>query len=136
MKTLVDDSTYVDEYAADFTKRFSSLLAFDFAKFLPGTALQILDWRESRGVGVKKPLDLKQHFSAYDLERVNLYTKGVVDYHLIIDVLPSMIRLCATGQINVTGLRYIVIRQELFSPSPFVQCSSKNNSGLTRPTTP
>ena len=65
-------------------------------------ALQILNWRDGNE---KSGLDLKQHFSAYDLERVNLYTKGVVDYHLIIDVLPSLIRLIATGQINVTGLR-------------------------------
>ena len=65
-------------------------------------ALQILNWRDGNE---KSGLDLKQHFSAYDLERINLYTKGVVDYHLIIDVLPSLIRLIATGQINVTGLR-------------------------------
>ena len=39
-------------------------------------ALQILNWRDGNE---KSGLDLKQHFNAYDLERVNLYTKGVVD---------------------------------------------------------
>ena len=102
-KPLVKESTYVDDYSKDFQRRFSSLLAFDFAKFQPGTALQILGWKDDQKESSN--LDLRQHFTAYDLERINLYTKGVVDYHLILDLLPNMIRLISTGQLRVLGLR-------------------------------
>lgn len=78
-------------------------MAFDFAKFQPGTALQILGWKDDQKESSN--LDLRQHFTAYDLERINLYTKGVVDYHLILDLLPNMIRLISTGQLRVLGLR-------------------------------
>ena len=102
-KPLAKDSTYVEDYSKDFKRRFSSLLAFDFAKFQPGTALQILGWKDDQSGSSN--LDLRQHFTAYDLERINLYTKGVVDYHLILDLLPNMIRLISTGQLRVLGLR-------------------------------
>ena len=101
LKTLSDQNSYLNEYTADFSRRFACLLGYEFSKFAPGTALQILGWKEK----TDPSFSLKNYFTAYDLERINLYAKGIVDYHLIIDLLPMLVKLVATGKIKVTGLR-------------------------------
>lgn len=35
---------------------------------------------------------------------MELYGKGVVDYHLIVDILPQMVKMIFTGEINIKGL--------------------------------
>ena len=106
LKPLTDGDVYLTSYVSDFRRRFASLLGYEFSKFAPGTALQILGWSDSANYGAK--VDLDNYFTAYDLERINLYSKGVVDYHLILDLLPQIVKMMANGQIVVTGLRNFV----------------------------
>ena len=35
---------------------------------------------------------------------MELYGKGVVDYHLIVDILPQVVKMIFTGEINIKGL--------------------------------
>ena len=49
-------------------------------------------------------MDLKNYFSDYDLERINLYALGVVDYHLIVDLLPQVVKMLFTDMISIKGL--------------------------------
>ena len=44
---------------------------------------------------------LATHFSTYDVKRLELYSQNMVDYHLIMDLLPSLSRLYFLGQLNV-----------------------------------
>ena len=118
LKTLSDQNSYLNEYTADFTRRFASLLGYEFSKFAPGTALQILGWKER----TDSSFNLKNYFTAYDLERINLYAKGIVDYHLIIDLLPMLVKLVATGKIKVTGLRIVSILYSIVSFILFALC--------------
>ena len=111
LKTLSNQNSYLNEYTADFSRRFASLLGYEFSKFAPGTALQILGWKET----TDPSFNLKNYFTAYDLERINLYAKGIVDYHLIIDLLPMIVKLVATGKIKVTGLRNVSLNNRLLT---------------------
>lgn len=35
---------------------------------------------------------------------MELYGKGVVDYHLIVDILPQIVKMIFTGELNIKGL--------------------------------
>jgi N-acetyltransferase 10 len=45
--------------------------------------------------------ELHIHLTQYDLKRLNLYSQNMVDYHLIMDLLPTIARLFFQGQIPV-----------------------------------
>ena len=103
MKRLRDGEVkYLQSFQKDFTRRFTALLGYDFSKFAPGVALQILDAFKTQGA--ENTIDLKNYFSDYDLERINLYALGVVDYHLIVDLLPQVVKMLFTDMISIKGL--------------------------------
>ena len=39
-------------------------------------------------------------FTKYDLKRIHLYARHLVDYHLVVDLLPSVARLYFTERTN------------------------------------
>lgn len=68
-------------------------------------ALQILETsRKSSSEDAESLRLLKTYFTSYDLERMELYGKGVVDYHLIVDILPQIVKMIFTGEITIKGL--------------------------------
>jgi N-acetyltransferase 10 len=88
---------------ADFQKRFVSLLAFQFSKFKSATSMNILQ-NSSQQIQVK-PLEkseLELYMSLYDLKRLEMYSQNLVDYHLIVDLLPSLARLYFLGKFGST----------------------------------
>ncbi|XP_018424694.1 PREDICTED: RNA cytidine acetyltransferase [Nanorana parkeri] len=79
----------------DFRRRFLSLLSYQFSGFSPSVALNIL-----QNKNVKKEtqnlitrLELQASFTPYDLKRLEMYSQNMVDYHLIMDLIPSIARL-------------------------------------------
>ncbi|XP_064618603.1 RNA cytidine acetyltransferase-like [Lineus longissimus] len=94
--------TWLLEYWKDFRRRFLSLLSFEFRKFLPGMTLNVLQQRQYKEK--KKDLtsdELDVHVTKYDLKRLEMYSNNMVDYHLIMDLLPTVARLYFLHQINV-----------------------------------
>nr|CAB3264206.1 N-acetyltransferase 10 [Phallusia mammillata] len=100
-------------YFADFRRRFASLLSFEFAAFKPATALQVLHRRKKKthhgddqhtcSTNRKDALskqELDFHFSSYDMKRLDMYAKSMVDYHLILDLLPPLARLYFADKIS------------------------------------
>jgi hypothetical protein len=78
-----------------------SLLGYNFRSFAPALALSILDpkisFTEQEGVegastenifGGQTPL-----LTPYDLKRLESYSNNLVDYHLILDLVPTVARL-------------------------------------------
>ena len=70
-------------------------------KQLPEPMLAYI-YRNMASLGVKPCLscvvelshsELIQHLTQYDLKRLQLYSQNMVDYHLIIDLLPVLARL-------------------------------------------
>ena len=46
--------------------------------------------------------ELAVYYSSYDLKRLELYSQNLVDYHLVMDLLPTLAKLYYLGQIQVS----------------------------------
>ncbi|GAQ78702.1 N-acetyltransferase 10 [Klebsormidium nitens] len=94
-------ANWVQPFFQDFKRRFLSLLGFNFRSFPPALALTIVDPKISfseqeaqagpSGQGIVGAGDTT--FSPYDMKRLDSYSRNLVDYHLILDLVPSLSRL-------------------------------------------
>lgn len=79
----------------DFRRRFLSLLSYQFSTFSPSLALNILQNKNIKQQS--QPLisrnELEAVFIPYDLKRLEMYSRNMVDYHLIMDMIPAISRL-------------------------------------------
>ncbi|KAF2221968.1 putative nucleolar ATPase Kre33 [Elsinoe ampelina] len=100
LETSSTDPAWLGAYAKDFHRRFLSLLSYQFRTF---GAVQALSLEESAKVGMRldkskarQPLDkpeLDDLFSPYDLKRLDSYANNMLDYHVILDLLPRIAEL-------------------------------------------
>ncbi|KAK9245310.1 GNAT acetyltransferase 2-domain-containing protein [Lipomyces tetrasporus] len=84
---------WLDDFTSDFRKRFIQLLAYEFRDFSAVTGLSVL---ESTGVKENSYIsknDLDSLFSPYDLKRLESYANNLLDYHVIVDLLPPIAQL-------------------------------------------
>ncbi|RDB21639.1 RNA cytidine acetyltransferase [Hypsizygus marmoreus] len=91
---------WLGEFAKDFRKRFLSLLSFKFREFGSVTALSVL---EAANAGLKahdqdKAKDLAVSelsilLTPFDLKRLESYANNMLDYHVILDLLPTVASL-------------------------------------------
>ncbi|XP_033646077.1 RNA cytidine acetyltransferase-like [Asterias rubens] len=78
----------------DFRRRFVSLCSYQFHSFKPSMALSILHHKEYKPQ--TQPLqvsELELYCTKYDLQRLELYSRNMADYHLIMDLVPAVARL-------------------------------------------
>ncbi|XP_026864626.2 RNA cytidine acetyltransferase [Electrophorus electricus] len=90
----------------DFRRRFLSLLSYQFSSFSPTLALNIL---QNRSVGDDSPALLSSaalaaQFIPYDLKRLEMYSRNMVDYHLIMDMVPAVARMFFLKQLGDISL--------------------------------
>ncbi|KAL8643498.1 MAG: hypothetical protein Q9226_008331, partial [Calogaya cf. arnoldii] len=123
LRTLSSSSTetaWLGAFARDFHKRFLSLLSYQFRTFPSVFALSI---NESANIGARldtesppQPLtrsDLDELFSPFDLKRLDSYANNMLDYHVIIDMVPSIAFLYFTGRmsstVSLTGVQQSIL---------------------------
>lgn len=117
--TTGNDTAWLGAFARDFHKRFLSLLSYQFRSFPSVLALSI---NESATSGFKaldadsapRPLtkaDLDESFSPFDLKRLDSYANNMLDYHVIIDMVPHIAFLYFTGRLEVslTGVQQSIL---------------------------
>jgi N-acetyltransferase 10 len=101
------EASWLGAFARDFHKRLLSLLSYQFSSFPSATALSIhasaqtgaaLDGLSGQDILAKPDLDLL--FSPYDIKRLEKYADQMVDYHLIVDMLPKLAELYFTGRMG------------------------------------
>ncbi|XP_014486431.1 PREDICTED: N-acetyltransferase 10-like [Dinoponera quadriceps] len=86
-------SDWLRDYWSDFRRRFLSLLSYAFNTYAASLALSILVNKiQLKSVTLNKEL-LDVYFTSYDLKRLQMYSNNMTDYHLIMDLLPSLGRL-------------------------------------------
>ncbi|KFA67158.1 hypothetical protein S40285_05244 [Stachybotrys chlorohalonatus IBT 40285] len=136
-----DDTAWLGAFSRDFQKRFLSLLSYQFRTFLPSTAVSI-DASATAGAQLDttevQPLDkaeLDRLMSPFDLKRLESYSNNILDYHVILDLVPTIAMLYFTGKIkssiSLTGVQQCIllaiglqrkdldaISQELNAPVP------------------
>ncbi|KAM4058105.1 GNAT acetyltransferase 2 domain-containing protein [Hirsutella rhossiliensis] len=114
-----EDRTWLGAFSRDFQKRFLSLLSYQFRTFPAITALSV---DESANVGAKldsvevAPLDkveLDRQLTPFDLKRLESYANNMLDYHVILDMIPTIASLYFTGRlradIKLTGVQQCIL---------------------------
>ncbi|KAI4101288.1 MAG: hypothetical protein L6R37_005031 [Teloschistes peruensis] len=114
------DSAWLGAFARDFHKRFLSLLSYQFRSFPSVLALSI---NESANAGARldtssspiglRRMELDEHFSPFDLKRLDSYANNMLDYHVILDMIPSIAHLFFTGRlegaVSLTGVQQSIL---------------------------
>ncbi|EGV60662.1 N-acetyltransferase 10 [Yamadazyma tenuis] len=90
------DDKWLTEFCKDFQKRFLQLLSYEFKKFSAVQSLSVIEATEinsnaSPEVISKKHLD--EVLSPFDLKRLDSYANNLLDYHVIVDMLPLLSHL-------------------------------------------
>jgi len=103
------DPSWLSAYASDFHRRFLNLLSYQFRTF---PAVQSLSISESASTPSKQNLatttaptpltkfELDQLFSPFDLARLDSYANNMLDYHVILDLMPSIAYLYFTNRLS------------------------------------
>ena len=102
-----NDPVWLGAFAKDFQKRFATLLSYQFRDFSSVLALSI---DESAGQGARldtsasiPPLakaELDSVFSPFDLKRLDSYANNMLDYHVILDMIPTIAILYFLGRLK------------------------------------
>lgn len=99
--------SWLGAYASDFRKRFLTLLSYQFRTF---SSVQSLSISESANRAVKdidttiKPLtksELDSVLSPFDLARLDSYANNMLDYHVILDLMPTIATLFFTNRLRL-----------------------------------
>ncbi|XP_044125750.1 LOW QUALITY PROTEIN: RNA cytidine acetyltransferase [Bufo gargarizans] len=90
----------------DFRRRFLSLLSYQFRNFSPSVALNML---QNKNVKKESPIlltrpELESSFTPYDLKRLEMYSQNMVDYHLIMDLIPAISKMFFLQRYGVLNL--------------------------------
>ncbi|KAF2096667.1 putative nucleolar ATPase Kre33 [Rhizodiscina lignyota] len=101
------DKSWLGAFARDFHKRFLSLLSYQFRSFASVSALSII---ESANAGIKldrsvvveklRKQELDKMFSPFDLKRLDSYANNMLDWHVILDMMPTIAEMYFTGRIK------------------------------------
>ncbi|KAI1613817.1 GNAT acetyltransferase 2-domain-containing protein [Exophiala viscosa] len=106
------DSFWLSAYSQDFHKRFLTLLSYQFHTFASVQALSISesasratkaspdDIASTTGVATLSKSDLDAIFSPFDLARLESYANNMLDYHVILDMMPAVAMLFFTGRLK------------------------------------
>ena len=94
------------------------MLGYEFRSFPTALAMSILNVSKNTQTGEtadvpmiefkeKDRAEIECSVTVSDVTRLESYTKNLVDYHMIIDLLPSISRLYFLGQLKKVGFSYI-----------------------------
>ncbi|KAI9873129.1 MAG: killer toxin resistant protein [Pleopsidium flavum] len=115
----IADTAWVGAFARDFHKRFLSLLSYQFRSF-PSILSLSIDESASAGSKLDTPStptltkkDLDATFSPFDLKRLDSYANNMLDYHVILDMVPQIAYLYFTGRlkpaVKLTGVQSSIL---------------------------
>ncbi|KAK3319898.1 GNAT acetyltransferase 2-domain-containing protein [Cercophora scortea] len=101
------DPSWLGAFANDFHRRFLALLSFKFREFPSTLALTI---EQSANTGAQldptnQPIeltkaDLDALLTPFDHKRLESYASGVLDYHVVLDLIPTIANLHFTGRLK------------------------------------
>ncbi|XP_044749369.1 RNA cytidine acetyltransferase [Coccinella septempunctata] len=104
---------WLTSFWIDFREGFIDLLSYQFSKFMPSLALSVL-LNKSRKVPrktlTKEELDMQ--LSSFDLKRLEMYSNNLVDYHLIIRLMPRIARmffLNKMGDVDMSAVQSAIL---------------------------
>lgn len=98
-------SGWLSAYTQDFQRRFLSLLSYQFRSFPSVLALSIDEsagaaFRPSINLGAMTKAELDRLLTPHDLRRLESYAQNMLDYHVILDLLPTIAQAYFTGPLR------------------------------------
>lgn len=112
------DMSWLGAFSRDFHRRFMELLSYQFRTFSAVLALSI-DESANAGAALDEvnpaPLTkrgLDECFTPHDLKRLNSYASNVLDYHVILDLIPRIAELYFQGRIK-SGVKLTGVQQSI-----------------------
>lgn len=106
LSTGSSDSSWLSAFARDFHKRFLTLLSYQFRDFPSVLSLSIgesANATKSEPSSKQSPLtksELDSVFSPFDLKRLDSYANNLLDYHVILDMVPTIATFYFNGRLN------------------------------------
>ena len=114
------DQSWLGAFANDFHRRFLALLSYRFREFPSILALTI---EESASAGARLELaneavgltkaELDQLLTPFDHKRLESYANGLLDYHVVLDLIPTVSQLHFTGRlkssVKLSGLQQAIL---------------------------
>uniref|UniRef100_A0AAV2L337 RNA cytidine acetyltransferase n=1 Tax=Knipowitschia caucasica TaxID=637954 RepID=A0AAV2L337_KNICA len=98
-------SQWLTAFWKDFRRRFLSLQSYQFSNFHPSMALNILQNKKTKeDTSLLSSSELALIFTPYDIKRLELYSRSMVDYHLIMDLIPAVARMFFLRQLGDVSL--------------------------------
>ncbi|KAA8643528.1 hypothetical protein EYZ11_004275 [Aspergillus tanneri] len=107
LSTGDNDASWLGAFARDFHKRFLALLSYQFREFPSVLSLSIC---ESANAGAKldtsltpSPLTkstIDADLSPFDLKRIDSYSNNLLDYHVILDMVPTIAEYYFSGRLS------------------------------------
>uniref|UniRef100_A0A8C5W9M5 RNA cytidine acetyltransferase n=1 Tax=Leptobrachium leishanense TaxID=445787 RepID=A0A8C5W9M5_9ANUR len=88
-----EQALWLTAFWKDFQRRFLALLSYQFRNFQPSLALNVLQNKNVKKESQSGESCLQAAFTPYDLKRLEMYSQNMVDYHLIMDLIPTVSRL-------------------------------------------
>ncbi|CAH6719029.1 RNA cytidine acetyltransferase [[Candida] jaroonii] len=101
------DDKWLKEFCQDFHKRFLQLLSYEFRKFSSVQCLSVIESTELEDNKVVKQLsktELDELLSPFDLKRLDSYANNLLDYHVIVDMLPLLSKLFFSSKTKEVSL--------------------------------
>ncbi|KIY97539.1 putative N-acetyltransferase 10 [Monoraphidium neglectum] len=114
----VEGTAWLDPFVQDFKRRLMMLLGGAFRDMSPALALSLLDprltWSDAEGSaaaaaagagpgsGVVAVHGDGTPFTPYDLKRLQAYSSNLVDFHLVLDLLPPLAATYLAGRLPAT----------------------------------
>jgi N-acetyltransferase 10 len=98
------DQSWLGAFTGDFHRRFLSLLAYKFREF-PATLALTIEQAASSGAQLDPSnqgpeltkADLDKLLTPWDHKRLESYANGMLDYHVVLDLVPTIARLYFTS---------------------------------------
>ena len=85
-----NDTRWLTDFSTDFGHRAIELLAYNFRTFPAVQALVLLQSVPAESAATVSKHWLDEHYSPFDLKRLDSYAQGRIDHHVITDLIPSI----------------------------------------------
>ncbi|KAI8998369.1 GNAT acetyltransferase 2-domain-containing protein [Gaertneriomyces semiglobifer] len=111
------DTKWIHAFAFDFRRRFIELLGFAFREFHPILVLSVLEAagatrnitdasasQDPTAAPLSSARQVYQHLTPFDMKRLESYAHNLVDYHVILDLVPALGKAYFLGRFHASSL--------------------------------
>jgi N-acetyltransferase 10 len=102
----IKKGNWCDPYVKDYKNRFMSLLGYEFRKLHILSVMNILNFDVSKAPNQKMQA-ITEEITVNDCLRLESYCNNLVDYHLVIDIIPQLARLYFKGNLPMLSINHI-----------------------------